>query len=432
MRAVEKPKGLTLRYTESFQCQEGDCSDTCCQHWNVPLEKSAYERLESLIPEEKFKQTVSLCDGTDQFHYARLEMEQDGGCAFLDRQDRLCAIHKSHGRDALGSVCKQYPRRYSIIGGREEMSMALSCPEAARLCLLGEGATEFVYLAEDKMVSEGDPIWHTQPETPDISYHGYMDVLREIFMQLASTDGLETKFRAYMALFLAESISEFAHHESESVDEDQLSQALALLGDKDAIVELHEQFSSVESDTDIAMAMIQGVLSATLSASPSFSAVMNTVLAAEGIQYQNGDFTAGDGDVDQAFARLAQCYQERDADLQSKYGERIDLYFKNYCRNFWFRELYIKSPTPIYHVMDMIVRMTVIRFALVMHPTVDALIADAGAANGVELLDKAAVDTFYRFSRGVEQGYDSLKQLYQALNEQGGVTKDNLVYLLRF
>jgi len=62
-------------------------------------------------------------------------MHGDGTCPFL-AEDRLCSIQKEYGESYLSRTCSQYPRASKTIGGVEERTLLLSCPEAARLVLL--------------------------------------------------------------------------------------------------------------------------------------------------------------------------------------------------------------------------------------------------------------------------------------------------------
>jgi len=62
-------------------------------------------------------------------------------CPFLT--GGLCEIHATLGEEHLSTVCASYPRVASIVDGVLQRSLALSCPEAARLMLLDPAPMEF-------------------------------------------------------------------------------------------------------------------------------------------------------------------------------------------------------------------------------------------------------------------------------------------------
>jgi lysine-N-methylase len=65
-----------------------------------------------------------------------LRMNADNRCTLLTAES-LCSIHAQLGPDFLPSVCASYPRVQRQLGLVTETGLALSCPEAARLVLLG-------------------------------------------------------------------------------------------------------------------------------------------------------------------------------------------------------------------------------------------------------------------------------------------------------
>ena len=55
-------------------------------------------------------------------------------CAFLN-EESLCDLYKALGPDALCDTCKSYPRHTEEYEGLRELSLSLSCPEAAKIIL---------------------------------------------------------------------------------------------------------------------------------------------------------------------------------------------------------------------------------------------------------------------------------------------------------
>jgi lysine-N-methylase len=67
--------------------------------------------------------------------------------------DRLCRIQAELGEGMLSHTCATYPRIVNTVGGEEEASLALSCPEAARRVLLDPNL-----LARSQQASTGQPM----------------------------------------------------------------------------------------------------------------------------------------------------------------------------------------------------------------------------------------------------------------------------------
>jgi lysine-N-methylase len=67
--------------------------------------------------------------------FARIRMNAANQCPLLTSDD-LCSIQVELGEEMLSHACKTYPRVVHAIDGIEEISLSLSCPEAARLVLL--------------------------------------------------------------------------------------------------------------------------------------------------------------------------------------------------------------------------------------------------------------------------------------------------------
>ncbi len=142
---MSETKLIRPAYSESFRCIGSECEDTCCRGWSVPIEPAAYEKFKilpagplhtlidasiELTPEGPTGKNGSGPDG-----FAKFRMTESNQCPLLT-EDRLCRIHAEVGEAFLPYACATYPRIVHSIGDSKETSLALSCPEAARLVLL--------------------------------------------------------------------------------------------------------------------------------------------------------------------------------------------------------------------------------------------------------------------------------------------------------
>ncbi len=151
--------GATPLYGGAFRCIGADCEDTCCQNWGIPLDRQTYEKYQT-FPDEVVASLVQQyvtknpAAGTDSL-YATITLTEAGTCPFFS-VDRLCGVQKEYGADALGATCSIYPRILNQVGDRLEMSLTLSCPEAARQVLLdpdfmkAAGNAETLYFRTDQ------------------------------------------------------------------------------------------------------------------------------------------------------------------------------------------------------------------------------------------------------------------------------------------
>lgn len=146
----------TANYAGRFRCIGPDCEDTCCQGWKIPVDEAALGRyrelpgsalklqiLASILPAPPSApgfgaEHAATCtaDANGAGTLPLLRMGEDGRCVLLT-PERLCSVHVRLGEAFLPSVCASYPRVERNLIGTPETALALSCPEAARLVLLG-------------------------------------------------------------------------------------------------------------------------------------------------------------------------------------------------------------------------------------------------------------------------------------------------------
>lgn len=142
------------QYYPQFHCLGGACPDTCCRDWDIVLDSETLTdyRTAPVPLAARLKASLTI----DQDGDTCFRLDEQGLCTMLT-EDGLCAIQKEWGEAHLCGHCAAYPRFIEEFGSLTEASLALSCPEAARLLL--EGAT-FQIVEEN----DGQPA----PPFPDI------------------------------------------------------------------------------------------------------------------------------------------------------------------------------------------------------------------------------------------------------------------------
>ena len=74
--------------------------------------------------------------------------QYDRRCAFLN-EENLCDIYTEAGPKMFCKTCRNYPRHIEEFEGLREISLSLSCPEAARILLSQKEKVQFVTRVKD-------------------------------------------------------------------------------------------------------------------------------------------------------------------------------------------------------------------------------------------------------------------------------------------
>lgn len=147
---MAKIKVLIPQYLKAFRCIGKDCEDTCCQHWNITIDKNTYKKYKR-IGKGQFnplsqKKSIKLIENReDVSSYAKFVLKEDGTCPFLNERG-LCSIYEKLSYDYLPITCKIYPRILNQVDDVFEMALTLSCPEAGRKALLSKEIMEFEFV----------------------------------------------------------------------------------------------------------------------------------------------------------------------------------------------------------------------------------------------------------------------------------------------
>lgn len=116
-------------YYRRFACSADRCTDTCCAGWQIVIDE------ETLNKYETFQGPFGnrLANSIDWKEGVFLQYEERR-CAFLD-ENNLCDIYTEAGPELFCRTCKTYPRHFEEFENVREISLAMSCPEAAKLIL---------------------------------------------------------------------------------------------------------------------------------------------------------------------------------------------------------------------------------------------------------------------------------------------------------
>lgn len=136
-------------YYNKFHCVAGACLDTCCAGWAIMIDDRSRRRYRTQKGEfgERLRRSID---------WNNRSFKQCGRrCAFLN-QDNLCDMYVEAGPEMLCKTCRDYPRHTEEYEGAREISLSLSCEEAARLILGTQEKVRFLTKEDNREESYED------------------------------------------------------------------------------------------------------------------------------------------------------------------------------------------------------------------------------------------------------------------------------------
>lgn len=133
-----------VSFFKDFQCLAGDCRETCCHGWMIPLTDEDYDRFlkdEGLLGKRLV--LYSKISAGDQ----RVLNYSCRTCRLMTGKG-LCSVQLKKGHNYIPQVCRDYPRFYRNYRFFEERLIDPSCEEGARLLLQEEKLSFAVYEGE--------------------------------------------------------------------------------------------------------------------------------------------------------------------------------------------------------------------------------------------------------------------------------------------
>mgnify|MGYP003303341871 FL=1 len=125
-------------YYRKFQCTADKCPDTCCAGWQIVIDEDTldkYHKYEGPFG-NRLANSIDWREGV-------FKQYEDKRCAFLD-ENNLCDIYTEAGPEMFCRTCKTFPRHFEEFENVREISLAMSCPEAAKLILEPTEPVKFI------------------------------------------------------------------------------------------------------------------------------------------------------------------------------------------------------------------------------------------------------------------------------------------------
>lgn len=181
-------------YFKQFQCIGGACPDTCCAGWQIQIDPSSlrkYKKKKGPLG-SRLKNEIDWHEGV----FRRYE----GRCAFLN-DNNLCDLYlEGGGEKAFCRTCRMYPRHIEEFEGLREISLSLSCPEAARLILSQKEPVRFLHAENAK---EEDPY-----DEFDFFLFTKLEDARNLMIQILQNREKPFRLRASIVLALAHDLQQ--------------------------------------------------------------------------------------------------------------------------------------------------------------------------------------------------------------------------------
>jgi len=144
----------TPDYYDKFKCIAGNCPDTCCAGWQIVIDEESMKKYQNFKGnvkedmEEDLKEEFvwKLMAGVD-WETDTFRQDNAKRCAFLNEKN-LCDLYANIGEENLCKTCREYPRHTEEFEGVREITLSISCPEAARILMEEMNPVQFI--SEDK------------------------------------------------------------------------------------------------------------------------------------------------------------------------------------------------------------------------------------------------------------------------------------------
>lgn len=156
-------------YYKKFKCIGGECEDNCCAAgWQITIDDESLEKYETMEGEigVRLRNSIDWENGMfEQFEHK---------CALLN-ENGLCDVYCDAGEDKMCILCQRYPRHYEEFENVREISLSVSCPEAAKIVLGNRGKVGFYTETDEE-----------EEEYEDFDYLMYTKLLdiREIMLDV--------------------------------------------------------------------------------------------------------------------------------------------------------------------------------------------------------------------------------------------------------
>lgn len=397
---------FALKYMTRFRCIADRCEDTCCAGMQIPITADDDARLRGVLGPPEADEKLQPLMVPMRGYSTLLARTPEGACGFLD-PSRFCSVIGRFGDDAIPDVCALYPRVFAHTPMGVEVVASLSCPEAARLCLLTEDGTDFVE-AELEGLARVKPATPSGQREPWVALH---DLVRDAGVALLRDRRWPVRARLAQFAELGVRTEPFFFRGAQDPARvgEQLAVELERARSVDSRRDADEALRQVEVD---GVQIVQMLFSITTGLSSRGTARFQQLLNAVTQTYQAAALER-EPSLGQAPERelmwvtLSEVLRAKRAHADTVLGGRLEPLFERYWVNDLYREPYTRAETLGAHTFQMILRAAVLRFLVLGHPVIDALASASPTLEWTEAheraFDAAFIEAAQLYSKHIER-----------------------------
>lgn len=115
-------------FYKDFKCIAGECPDSCCQGWEVDVDRDSLEYYKTLSGE--IRNRIDSVLDKDEYGNTVFRLTNNKRCPFLN-ESNLCDMHIAIGGEHTPYTCRTFPRFINDFGATREMGLSFSCPVAS-------------------------------------------------------------------------------------------------------------------------------------------------------------------------------------------------------------------------------------------------------------------------------------------------------------
>lgn len=169
-------------YYKEFSCIAGSCPDTCCAGWQIVIDNKTLKKY------QHFKGPFHNRLHNDIDWKEHVFRQYNRRCAFLN-EENLCDIYTEAGPKMLCDTCRNYPRHIEEFESLREISLSLSCPEAARILLSQKEKVHSRMNTSDTSKDLFKNMWKTIVPEMEVLRPGWKEFLKERLDSLYISSG---------------------------------------------------------------------------------------------------------------------------------------------------------------------------------------------------------------------------------------------------
>lgn len=344
---------IAPRYLARFRCVGPACEDTCCAGMQIAIDDASLAAWDARLGAARVDRAVDR-------ERRRLRVLDDGACTQLDGE-RLCAIHRELGEDALPDTCALFPRVLQRAGDRLEVTGSLSCPELARLALLADDAHALVELPPSPLLARA-PHTRVAAEDAQAPWIALAPSVRDAIDRGLADATWTTATRLFAIARLGEDTRAWFHREAGAGAEARLGRALTAAFAPARMAALDAELYAAAPAAAAGAAIVADLLTTPLGprTPASFHALLDAALAG----------TDAGRDRRASPASLWATHDERTAALSDDVLARLDVIDAAWARQVWRLRWHLFAPDLFAHGLLHLVGRALVRVLLAAHPRV--------------------------------------------------------------